>query len=162
MKCITIGKNYKKDFEGKIIERSLINKDYKNYIHNDSKNSSIAYQVNILVDDPNIPGNYSYSNSWIEEQFDNLFDALIRMYNLKVADIFNCDLSVIVKRGNKELIIDESVNVEYFYRLINTDTKILKLAAENEQLKLELKLYKEFIKKYKCENTFNEFVKENK
>lgn len=107
----------------------------------------IEYQVNIFDIKETI------------ETYDNISQAIIRLYNLKQIGIESANIFTIVKNGNKKTIIDDCIGCDLYYSLFNSNDEIKKIIIENESLKIENKIYKEFIKKFNAEKTFQEFKK---
>lgn len=132
----------------------------KQAITNNSK-SKIEYIVSTYIDDPNYSDSYSFKNGTIDETYNNLLDAMIRIYNLKILNVYSADISVYVKNGQgKNIIIDDSINMYYFDKCLNSDAELRKMYIQIEALEQENKLYKEFIIKYKCEKLLEDFKKE--
>lgn len=109
---------------------------------------TISYQVNIFDIKETI------------ETYNNISQAIIRLYNLKQIGIESANIFVIVRNGNKKIIIDDCVGCDIYYRLFDCNEEIRNVMIENEFLKIENKIYKEFIKKFNAEKTFEEFKKE--
>lgn len=123
--------------------------------------SKIEYIVSTYIDDPNDSNCYSFKNGTINETYNNLLDAMIRIYNLKILNVYSADISVYVKSGQgKNIIIDDSLNIDFFDKCLNSDIDIRKMYIQIEALEQENKLYKEFIIKYKCEKLIEDFKKE--
>ena len=129
-------------------------------VTNNSK-SKIEYIVSIYIDDPNYSDSYSFKNGTINETYNNLLDTMIRIYNLKILNVYSADISVHVKNGQgKNIIIDDSIDIDFFDRCLNSNSELRKLYIQIEALEQENKLYKEFITKYKCEKLLEDFKKE--
>jgi hypothetical protein len=123
----------------------------------------IEYIVSTYIDDPNNSNCYSFKNGTINETYNSLLDAMIRIYNLKILNVYSADISVHVKNGQgKNIIIDDSIDIDFFDKCLNSDSELRKLYIQIEALEQENKLYKEFIIKYKCEKLLEDFKKEKK
>jgi hypothetical protein len=109
---------------------------------------TISYQVNIFDIKETI------------ETYNNISQAIIRLYNLKQIGIESANIFIIVRNGNKKIVIDDCLGCDIYYRLFNCEDEIGKIVIENESLKIENKIYKEFINKFNAEKMFKEFQKE--
>lgn len=116
-------------------------------IYENSK-CTIEYQVNIFDIKDTI------------ETYDNISQVIIRLYNLKQIGIESGNIFVIVRNGNKKIIIDDCIGCDLYYSIFNCKDEIKKFFIENESLRIENNLYKEFIKKYHAEKNFEDFKKE--
>lgn len=107
----------------------------------------IEYQVNIFDVKETI------------ETYDNISQAIIRLYNLKQIGIESANIFIIVRNGNKKIIIDDCIGCDLYYSIFHSRDEIKKIFIENESLRIENNLYKEFIKKYHAEKNFEDFKK---
>lgn len=152
MPVLIIGKD-KNQFQKEITKAQYDNMLYdKSYyiesasIYENSK-CTIEYQVNVFDIKETV------------ETYDNISQAIIRLYNLKQIGIESANIFVVVRNGNKKTIIDDCIGCDIYSRLFNSDEEMKKLCIENESLRIENKIYKEFISKYNAEKMFEDFKK---
>jgi hypothetical protein len=132
-------------YRNMLLEQSFLVEPASTY---ENTKVTISYQVNIFDIKETI------------ETYYNISQAIIRLYNLKQIRIESANIFVIVRNGNKKIIIDDCIGCDLYYSLFNCNDEIKKIFIENESLKIENKLYKDFIKKFNAEKTFEDFKKE--
>lgn len=139
----------------KIDKESLIHKcNYDNGLGStkyENTNYNISYTLNY---------NTKEDEDLTSEQYKNITDAIIRMYNLKIYGANFVNIIVEVKDPEYNTIIDDIVTVDIFDMCMNPRGELIKLYAELEALKIENELYKRFIREYKAEQLYSKFIKE--
>lgn len=132
-----------------LIERCNYDNGLGSTKYNDT-NYNISYSLNYNTAD---------NEDLINEQYKNITDAIIRMYNLKILGANFVNIILNVYDENNNVVIDDIVTVDIFDKCINPRGELIKLYAELESMKIENKIYKDFVTKYNADNLFKEYVK---